>query len=187
MNSDRIKEIQSKTAFPESQSVMLALKQLAVEIENKYIGCMPVEDCSECSNHESDCEYCCQNFANKFKQKFEVLKDINMKTNICEKCTYNNFSDKVLCSKCIRNPNITDMFKPLQDYYPLELKGTHIHLWEKDGSSKYTIAMFDYLENDECWELRFIGERPLDNRVDKEKFFELVQLGYKSLEGREEA
>jgi len=109
-----------------------------------------------------------------------------MNNKICGKCAYNSVSDRYCCNKCTQNPDFTNMFKPINDYYPLELKDTHIHLWEKGGSSKYTIALFKYLKSDECWELHFIGERPLDSRVNKEKFFELVQLGYKSLEGRKE-
>ena len=110
-----------------------------------------------------------------------------MKNSICEECAYNSVNDKYCCDKCIRNPNITDMFKSIGDYYPLELNKNHIHLWEKTGKTKYSIAMFKYSKGGECWDLEFVGKRPLDKRVNSEKFFELVRLGYKSLEGKEEA
>jgi len=85
------------------------------------------------------------------------------------------------------NPKAANNFKSKDSFYPLELKGNHIHLWDTIGKSKITIAMFNYNRSEESWDLDFIGERPLDERVDKIKFFELIQIGFNNLRNKEEA
>ena len=102
--------------------------------------------------------------------------------NICEKCSYANVAGKIQCKKCNINPKFENMFKPKNDYYPLELNEDHINLWNKNGKSKYTIALFKHNKHEDYWDLEFLGKRPLDDRVDRDKFFELVKLGYESLE-----
>ena len=102
----------------------------------------------------------------------------------CDHCVLKE-SDS--CNFCTMNPKATNHFKSENDFYPLELSGYHIHLWEPHGSSKCTIAMFNYNRSEESWDLDFIGERPLDERVDKIKFFELIQIGFNNLRNKEEA
>jgi hypothetical protein len=60
--------------------------------------------------------------------------------------------------------------------YPLELREDHhICLWSEDGKFKWTVALFE--KGSEGFSLRFIGDRPLDSRVNWEHFRELVILG----------
>lgn len=47
MNSDRIKEIQEGTAYPESVSVMLALKQVWNECEQEQVKNLTIPDVSQ--------------------------------------------------------------------------------------------------------------------------------------------
>ena len=65
--------------------------------------------------------------------------------------------------------------------YPLELtKGHHICLWSPDGRFKWTIAYFEI--NKEGPDLRFVGDRPLDRRVNWGDFQEIIRQGYKLAE-----
>lgn len=49
--------------------------------------------------------------------------------------------------------------------YPLELcKDLHVCLWDNEGKYKWTIAYFD--KGSEGYDLRFVGDRPFDKRVD---------------------
>jgi hypothetical protein len=69
-------------------------------------------------------------------------------------------------------------YKPVERprRYPLELtKDHHICLWSADGKFKWTVAYFE--KGAEGFDLRFVGDRPLDSRVDWDHFRELVILG----------
>jgi hypothetical protein len=60
--------------------------------------------------------------------------------------------------------------------YPLELTSNlHICLWDEYGQYKWTIALFEH--GREGYSLRWVGDRPLDPRVDWEKFGEAVRQG----------
>ena len=60
---------------------------------------------------------------------------------------------------------------------PLELcKDGHICLWDAEGKYKWTIAYFDF--DKEGPDLIFIGERPMDARVDWVVFRQLIKLGF---------
>lgn len=64
--------------------------------------------------------------------------------------------------------------KPIR--YPLELcENLHICLWDESGKFKWTIAFFE--ADREGYDLRFIGGRPLNARVDWMHFGELVIQG----------
>ena len=64
--------------------------------------------------------------------------------------------------------------KPIR--YPLELCADHhICLWSEDGKFKWTVAYF--AKGSEGYDLRFVGDRPLDSRVNWDHFRELVILG----------
>ena len=60
--------------------------------------------------------------------------------------------------------------------YPLELtSGLHVCLWDAAGLYKWTIAM--WVVDREGYDLRFIGGRPFDSRVDWSRFGEVVGQG----------
>lgn len=60
--------------------------------------------------------------------------------------------------------------------YPLELDSRlHINLWSKKGEHKWTVAMF--VETNEGYDLRFLGDRPFDSRIDWAKFKEIATQG----------
>ena len=62
--------------------------------------------------------------------------------------------------------------------YPLELcKDHHICLWSKEGTFKWTVAYF--VKGSEGFDLHFVGDRPLDERVNWDHFRELVIQGQK--------
>lgn len=64
--------------------------------------------------------------------------------------------------------------KPIR--YPLELcDNLHICLWDESGKFKWTIAFFE--ADREGHDLRFVGNRPLDFRVDWMDFGDLVRQG----------
>lgn len=74
MNSDRIKEIQSQTAYPDSHSVADALRHVWYEAQLK-------EDCKKCyftytNSNESLCRQCSDNpeVKSKFKPKPKIKK-----------------------------------------------------------------------------------------------------------------
>jgi len=70
-------------------------------------------------------------------------------------------------------------YNPQEPYprYPLELsKNHHINLWSDNGEYKWAIAIFIF-DNDEGPDLRFIGDRPFDNRVNWKHFEELARHG----------
>ena len=75
-------------------------------------------------------------------------------------------------------PENHEHYHPLEEprRYPLELgKDLHICLWDVHGKFKWTIAYF--IADKEGYDLHFVGDRPLDGRVDWEHFRELVVQG----------
>ena len=69
-------------------------------------------------------------------------------------------------------------YNPLENprRYPLELTNSlHICLWSGDGKFKWTVAYF--IADREGYNLHFVGDRPLDSRVDWQHFRELIILG----------
>lgn len=78
----------------------------------------------------------------------------------------------------LSKPVNTRYYNPLENpnRYPLELcSDHHICLWSEDGKFKWTIAYF--VKHKEGYDLTFIGDRPLDSRVNWDHFRELVTLG----------
>jgi hypothetical protein len=75
-----------------------------------------------------------------------------------------------------------DEFKQLrisdESLLPLELthRDLHICLWSEEETFKWTIGYFE-LSGDGP-RFKFVGERPLDARVDWVKFKQLIKLGY---------
>lgn len=72
----------------------------------------------------------------------------------------------------------TRYYIPLEEprRYPLELNAElHILLWSFEGDYKWTIAY--WVQGREGYNLHFIGDRPLDPRVNWEHFGELVRQG----------
>jgi hypothetical protein len=62
-------------------------------------------------------------------------------------------------------------------FLPLELtKSLHICLWSEDNSYKWTIGYFE--QDDEGPWFKFVGDRPLDERVNWNDFHEMIRLGY---------
>ena len=60
--------------------------------------------------------------------------------------------------------------------YPLELTPSlHVCLWDELGKYKWTIALFD--KDKDGTFLRFIGDRPLDKRVNWANFEVCVRQG----------
>lgn len=57
----------------------------------------------------------------------------------------------------------------------------------KHKESCYSLASWEYDSNEPCWELKFIGNRPLQlTKEERMIFFDLVEKGYKYLEDNEE-
>ena len=60
--------------------------------------------------------------------------------------------------------------------FPLELtKEFHICLWDESGEYKWTVALWRF--GKEGPELEFVGDRPLDKRIDWRNFEALVRQG----------
>ena len=73
----------------------------------------------------------------------------------------------------------TEHYNPLNHpkRYPLELDNRlHICLWGETGQSTWTTAYF--VNDKEGPELKFVGDRPLDRRVDWDDLRVVVELGY---------
>ena len=88
----------------------------------------------------------------------------------------------------LRAPENKRYYNPVERprRYPLELtEDLHICLWSSDGKFKWTVAFF--CEGKEGYDLRFVGDRPLDSRVDWVHFRELVILGQRLADERFEA
>lgn len=78
-----------------------------------------------------------------------------------------------------------EYYKPIENprRYPLELgEDLHICLWSEGGGYKCTIACF--VRDDEGYYLKFVGNRPLDTRVNWDHFRELVILGQRLADER---
>lgn len=72
-----------------------------------------------------------------------------------------------------------EYYQPLEfpRRYPLELRDDgHVCLWSDDNTYKWTVAYFERAR--EGYSLRFVGERPLDARVNWTHFREIVEQGY---------
>lgn len=100
-------------------------------------------------------------------------------SNKCKRCIFNKMFN--VCSTCNINPLFSNQFRTTDAYYPLEIDGTHINLWRKDGTSKYTIAIFKYSASDDEWDMRLLGTSALDPRVNWLKFRELIAINYDTL------
>ena len=87
-------------------------------------------------------------------------------------------TDNSYCAICTFNPIYSAQFQTANKYYPLELKDDHINLWEEDGKTKYSIAIFK-VDIDGSAELEFVYDRALDERVNWVHFKELIKIGYK--------
>lgn len=120
-----------------------------------------------------------------------------MLTSKCVHCVHNKetedflpFSENpkiTLPKKCVNCTTIAvDNFLSKEEFYPLELAGTHIRLWNESGKSKITIAYFTHLESTEGPDLIFVGERPMNNRVDWINFKTLIAIGYENYPPAEE-
>ena len=60
--------------------------------------------------------------------------------------------------------------------YPLELNADlHICLWDEKGEYKWTIAYWQ--KDSEGYDLHFVGDRPMDKRVDWRNFETIVRQG----------
>lgn len=69
-------------------------------------------------------------------------------------------------------------YKPLEKprMYPLELTNKlHIRLWDKAGEYKWTIAY--WIKNCEGYNLHFLGDKPLDKRVDWRNLEVIIRQG----------
>lgn len=85
----------------------------------------------------------------------------------------------------LTEPVNTGYYKPAEkpNRYPLELSvDLHICLWSEDGTFKWTVAHF-YVTSD-GFEIRFVGDRPLDSRVNWEHFHELIIQGQQIADAR---
>ena len=80
---------------------------------------------------------------------------------------------KIMLSEEQKNLRISD-----ESLLPLELthRDLHICLWSESECYKWTIGYFEF--DSEGPRFKFVGERPMDARVDWEKFRELIKLGY---------
>lgn len=58
----------------------------------------------------------------------------------------------------------------------------------KHPEVSYAIASFHYNEHEECYELEFVGDRPMYlNNEEREIFWELLEYGFKFLNGKKES
>jgi len=62
----------------------------------------------------------------------------------------------------------------------LEYLDGHINLYSEDGTYKWSISYF--VSHSDGWDLKFVGKRPFDARVDWDEFQRLIWVGYKELE-----
>ena len=76
-------------------------------------------------------------------------------------------------------------YKPLETprMYPLELNNDlHICLWDEKGEYKWTIAY--WVRDKEGYDLHFVGDRPLDRRVDWRNLEVVIRQGQKIADDR---
>ena len=69
-------------------------------------------------------------------------------------------------------------YKPIEKprMYPLELtKELHICLWDESGKYKWTIAY--WIKDREGYDLHFVGDRPMDSRVDWKNLEIIIRQG----------
>jgi hypothetical protein len=87
--------------------------------------------------------------------------------------------------KQVNEPVNKTHYNPLErpTRYPLELSDNfHINLWSEDGTYKWTIAYFT--KHSEGYYLEFVGDRPLDARVDWDHFKQCVKIGQIMLDNK---
>lgn len=76
-------------------------------------------------------------------------------------------------------------YRPLESpkRYPLELtKSLHVCLWDTEGRYKWTIAYWQ--KDKEGYDLQFVGDRPLDKRVNWSHFRKIIVQGQKIADDR---
>ena len=79
--------------------------------------------------------------------------------------------------KIMRSDKAKDWRISSEGSLPLELtKENHICLWSADETYKWTIGYFEFYS--EGSRFNFVGDRPLDERVDWAAFKDLIKLGY---------
>lgn len=85
----------------------------------------------------------------------------------------------------MKEPKEDRYYKPLEEprAYPLELtENLHICLWDEKGEYKWTIAMWS--KGKEGFSLEFIGDRPLNKRVQWKKLKAVIKQGQKIADKR---
>ncbi len=90
------------------------------------------------------------------------------------------FAGYVLADELTKPAKNTRYYHPLEQptRYPLELTANHhICLWAQNGEYKWTIAYFAH--DKEGVQLVFVGDRPLDKRVNWQHFEQCVRQGQK--------
>ena len=102
--------------------------------------------------------------------------------SVCKNCIHNQDGHDCYCSTCNVNPLHKNNFNSTSEYYPLELRGTHIIQWMEDGDYCISIAIFKYSKSEECWDLDFVGDRPLDKDVNWDDFKSLIKIGFEMQE-----
>lgn len=96
----------------------------------------------------------------------------------CKNCIHNQDGHDSYCNKCIVNPAFKSNFQSTSEYYPLELRGTHIIQWLNDGEHCISIAIFKYSKSEGCWDLNFVGNRPLSTDVNWYDFRAIIEIGF---------
>lgn len=69
-------------------------------------------------------------------------------------------------------------YKPLEQprMYPLQLtENLHIVIWDETG--KYTCSIAYFVCTSEGYELKFVGDRPMDSRVNWQHFEAIIRQG----------
>lgn len=91
------------------------------------------------------------------------------------------------------NVNLDDLELRSCDNHLLTNDGEHTTMdiikWDKmhDGKKHcYSLAYFKVKPEDLIADLIFVDGRPFDNKIDKDKFWQLARLGYKILKSKME-
>ena len=63
--------------------------------------------------------------------------------------------------------------------------GLEICQWDPEGTTRWTIASFEYNKHEPCWELSEVGDRLTYEDINPEDFFYLIKLGHMMLENVE--
>lgn len=99
-----------------------------------------------------------------------IVEDLNLEVNQ-PKWLIKKIDGLALCYKSFIHKEATD-------------KDLEICMFNKDGT-RYTIASFEYDEDEECYCLNSVVDRLNCKKIDWEVFGLLVLKGYKMLEGKE--